>query len=101
MLSDEYSPIIIIQSDHGSKANIDWENPNDEMYAQLFGILNAYHLPNGGEKQIYETISPVNSFRVIFNYYFNDNYELLDDKAYFHITSNYKIFNDVTSNLQK
>jgi len=101
MLSDEYSPIIIIQSDHGPKANIDLENPNDEMYAQLFGILNAYHLPNGGEKQIYETISPINSFRVIFNYYFNDNYELLDDKAYFHITSNHKIFNDVTSNLQK
>jgi len=101
MLSDEYSPIIIIQSDHGPKKGFNWENPNDEMYDQTFGILNAYHLPNGGNEQIYEAISPINSFRVIFNYYFDDDYELLEDKAYFPNSTNYEIFNDVTSNLQK
>ena len=101
MLSDEYSPVIVIQSDHGPRGSVDWENPDDAMVKRLFGIFNAYHLPDGGNKEIYETISPINSFRVISNYYLDENYELLDDKAYFSIASNHKIFNDVTSNLQK
>ncbi len=54
-------PVIIIQADHGKEG----ENEFDE-----FKILNAYYLP-GIEKQIiYSTISPVNTFRIIFNKYF-------------------------------
>ena len=83
IISAENLPIIIIQSDHGPRTNIDFDNPNDEMYAQMFGILNAYHLPNGCNDQIYESISSVNSFRIILNCYFDENYELLDDNAYF------------------
>jgi len=101
MLSDEYSPIIIIQSDHGPKADIDYENPDSVMVKRLFGIFNSYHLPNGGNNEIYETITPVNSFRVVFNYYFDENFELLDDKAYY---SNIQVpnrFDDVTSFLQE
>ena len=80
IMSDD-SPIIIIQSDHGPKANVDYVNPTDEMYAQVFGILNAYHLP-GCNDSIYDSISPINSFRIVFNCYFNEDYELLDDEAY-------------------
>lgn len=60
-------PIIIIQGDHGW----DPENRNE--------ILNAYYLPNGGSKMIYDTITPVNTFRVILNYYFGKQYQLLED----------------------
>ena len=42
-------------------------------------ILNAYYLPDGGNKALYPTITPVNTFRVIFNTYFGGNYELLPD----------------------
>ena len=59
-------PIIIIQSDTG--AGSDWDK-----------IFNAYYLPGDGKNQLYDNISPVNSFRIIFNYYFGDNYELLED----------------------
>ena len=42
--------------------------------------LSAYYFPDDTEG-LYPTITPVNSFRVIFNKYFDQNYPLLDDKA--------------------
>ena len=62
-------PIIIVQSDHGPRWTSQWEK-----------ILNAYHLPGDGEKLLYNNISPINSFRLIFDHYFNANYEMLEDK---------------------
>jgi len=46
-------------------------------------ILNAYYLPRGGQDLLYENISPVNSFRLIFDYYFGGNFGLLEDGSYF------------------
>ena len=69
-------PIIIIQSDHGIKPyHLGIEGAQDEWRK----IFNAYYLPGEGEKHLYESISPVNSFRVIFNYYFGAQYKLLED----------------------
>ncbi|HMB23372.1 MAG: hypothetical protein ACM33V_13745 [Chloroflexota bacterium] len=66
-------PVIILQGDHGP-----WLQPNP----QHFFILNAYYLP-GHTDELYPTISPVNSFRMVFNDYFGGGYELLQDKAYY------------------
>jgi hypothetical protein len=74
-------PIIIIQADHGTR--VGEPSPDPELYRVRFGILNAYHLPNGGNDLLYESISPVNTFRVIFNHYFGTEYAILDDKNYF------------------
>lgn len=71
--SDE-PPIIIIQGDHGG-FNV---SPSDRML-----ILNAYLLPGGGGDELYEKISPVNSFRVIFNEYFGGDLPLLQDRGYY------------------
>jgi hypothetical protein len=49
-------------------------------------IFNAYYLPEGGQDLLYESITPVNSFRLIFNHYFDANFGLLNDYSYF---SNY------------
>ena len=46
-------------------------------------ILNAYYLPDGGEQLLYDSISPVNTFRLIFQYYFNEDIELIEDIALF------------------
>jgi hypothetical protein len=67
-------PIIIIQGDHGARQNVG-------EYGRL-GILNAYYLPGGGDQMLYKSISPVNTFRVLFNTYFGQNYALLDDISY-------------------
>jgi len=62
-------PVILIQSDHGLAESV--RNAN----------LMAYYLPNGGEENLYPDLSPVNSFRIVFNQYFGANYPLLPDIA--------------------
>jgi hypothetical protein len=61
-------PVIIIQGDHG---------------VGDLGILNAYYLPGSGADGLYPTISPVNSFRVVFNTYFGVDLPLLEDRSYY------------------
>jgi hypothetical protein len=63
-------PVIIIQGDHGL------------LYYNHFPILNAYYLPDGGSKALYSTITPVNSFRVVFNQYFGAHLPLLPDNSF-------------------
>jgi hypothetical protein len=66
-------PVIIIQADHGAMIS------DQQNYPQ---ILNAYYLPGNGESSLYPSISPVNTFRIIFNRYFGGNYPILEDKTY-------------------
>lgn len=75
----DHQPIIIMQSDHGTPIG---SNLNEvEAKKQKFSNLNAYYFPKGGDL-LYDSITPVNSFRIMFNSNFNGNFELLDDKAY-------------------
>jgi len=64
-------PVIILQGDHG------WD-PRYRME-----ILNAYYLPPDVNRLIYSEITPVNTFRVILDHYFDQNYGLLPDASYF------------------
>ena len=73
LLESDISPIIILQGDHG----IICTETGDGRYVRE--ILNAYYLPEKDNQLLYETISPVNSFRVVFNLYFDTDYELLED----------------------
>lgn len=68
-------PIIIVQGDHGL---VSYGSLKDRM-----SILNAYYLPQGGGADLYPSISPVNSFRVIINEYFNGNLPFLPDVSYY------------------
>lgn len=62
--------VIVVQGDHGLVAE-----------GQKYNILNAYHLPDGGEQMLYPTITPVNTFRIIFNRYLGGDYDLLKDAS--------------------
>lgn len=64
-------PIIILQGDHGA------------IMEHRLPILNAYFVPNSIKTGLYSSISPVNSFRLIFQNVFGLNYPLLEDKSYF------------------
>ena len=42
--------------------------------------LNAYHLPGAKKDWFYDGITPVNSFRLVFNHYFGTHYSYLPDR---------------------
>lgn len=50
--------------------------------ADTFKILNAYYIP-GHTRQLYPGISPINTFRVIFNAYLGADLPLLKDVSYY------------------
>ena len=74
-------PIILIQGDHGALSHIT-NSPDGNMIKKQFSNLSAYHLPNGGKDRLYNTITPVNSFRFIFDRYFGTALGTLEDKSY-------------------
>lgn len=77
--TSELDPIIVIQADHGYRGA--------ELYTfaepeQRVRILSTYYVPTMPASDLYESISPVNSFRVILNHYFAQELELLEDRSY-------------------
>lgn len=71
-------PVIIVQGDHGPPPDL----TNDP--AVRMPILNAYSLPGvEPDEALYPAISPVNSFRVVLNRYFEADLPLLEDRSYF------------------
>jgi hypothetical protein len=87
ILSLSPESIIIIQGDHGQFLGLA-DRPSKKLFRLRTSILNAYYFPGGKGKLLYNGISPVNSFRVIFDEYFNENYKLLPDVSYFSSENN-------------
>ena len=85
------SSIIIIQGDEGpwpleyanDRNSFDWTKTSKAQLRKKMGILNAYYLPDVDKEDIlYPSITPVNTFRIILNCYFNAKMELLPDRNY-------------------
>ncbi|MEJ2607617.1 MAG: hypothetical protein P8Z41_13195 [Anaerolineales bacterium] len=93
-------PVIILQSDHGPGSQLIWESADDSLLRERMSILNAYYLPGNVSDAIYPSITPVNSFRVIFDQYFSAQYELLADQNYFSTASHPYDFIEVTDRVQ-
>lgn len=87
-------PVIIIQSDHGARDFIEGTNDMDKSSTakidMSFSALNSYYfpLPEGGTAKLYETITPVNSFRELFNLYFKTAYKRLPDDSFANTADN-------------
>jgi hypothetical protein len=86
-------PVIIIQSDEGPLItseflapefmnNTDWSQISPEQLEVHLKILNAYHFPGFDQQNLYGSISPVNSFRLVFNHYLGADFQLLEDKTF-------------------
>jgi hypothetical protein len=70
-------PVILIMGDHGATGIPELETPRWRM-----SILNAFYVDEQARNDLYPSITPVNSFRVILNHYFGTDYPLLEDLSY-------------------
>ena len=94
--NDPYS-IIIIQGDHGTAWDLDWDNPSTDDAWQRLRNFSAIYFPDSEKRfQLSDDITLVNTFRIVFNTYFGRDYEILEDKMYW--GKNHRPFNfiDVT-----
>lgn len=99
--TSERPPIIVLQGDHGPRAHLDWGSVENTCLKERMSVFNAYYLPNeNGKATLYDTITPVNSFRIIFNAYFGTDLDLLEDRSYFSLWHHPYDFIDVTDQIE-
>jgi len=86
------SAVIILQSDEGADVfggNDRWSEVQPEAIQSKFPILNALYLPGMHSLKLPQTMTPVNTFRLVFNSYFQTNFSLLPDKNYIYQDKNH------------
>jgi hypothetical protein len=77
--------IIIVEGDHGFRQFL--EGPDwfmripDSTKKYFLPNFNAIYFPNKNYSRLYDTMSPVNTFRIVFNQYFNQHFPLLKDSG--------------------
>jgi hypothetical protein len=89
---EESRPIVILTTDEGPNPrdmpetgnNIDWASATDAQLDQKFAIFAAYYLPGESDSCLYAGMSSVNTFRLVFDLYFEANLPLLPDRNYIH-----------------
>jgi len=96
-------PVIILQADHGLREKLTWGDSAHSQLQERHAILYAVHLPPPQRRdmtqlspigivsqtavpsspQLYDSISPVNTFRAILSRYFDTTMTLLPDRSYY------------------
>lgn len=94
-------PIIVIQSDHGPSSFLKWNNPDKMTYYERMAILSAFYLPDFDTQTISPSITPVNTFRIILNHYFQTDLDILEDRSYFSSKTEPYNFVDVSEYLDE
>lgn len=93
-------PVIILQGDHGPGYYLDLNSIKGSCLFERFSILNAYYLPGANREYLPTDLAPVNTFRFIFNQYFQTKLEILPNKQYFSFNIDSYQFTDVTNQTQ-
>ena len=104
--------VILLQADEGPFPleyardgwGFDWRDATDEQLEEKFGILSAFRVPGADLEAAgwHDAITPVNSWRVIFNARFGTDLPMLPDRSWTH-ESLYGYFDmfEITSRLRR
>ena len=112
LLNKSKNTVIIIQSDHGSyfnkikdinliKTNKVQDFADIRSLNERFRTLNAIYISDSYASNLYNDISSVNTFRVIFNSIFDENLKILKDSNFLSDYDNPYEFIDVTKILSQ
>jgi hypothetical protein len=88
LAKDGLKPVIIIQADEGpfperyEWSNRSWHDATSDELKLKTSILNAYYFSDGDYRDLYQQITPVNTFRILFGKYFHTEFERLPDRIY-------------------
>ena len=93
-------PVIIIFGDHGPRSELNWEDVDRTNHHESMSVLNALYLPGVDNDLLRPGLSPVNTFRIVFNEYFGQQYELLPDRSYYSMERKPYRFYDVTAEVR-
>ena len=74
--------VIILQADHGDGKYLEGNTITKQGVDIRSAILNAIYFSDYTYEDLYPSMSPVNTFRIIFNKWFGANYPLLPDKVF-------------------
>src|SRR3989344_3311165 len=81
--NSEEPPIIILQSDHGPGSMTNWNDGVKTNHHERMGNFLAVYAPSVIKNKLYETISPVNLFRVVLTELTPEDLPLLEDHSYY------------------
>lgn len=78
------APVVILQGDHGPGSTFAGGEAAQRSMAERMSILSAVHLGGRGDgAAFYPSVTPVNTFRLVFNQVFAANLPLLPDVSYY------------------
>jgi hypothetical protein len=93
--------IILIQGDHGPGLYLDWLSVENTDLVERMAIFSAYFFYDKNYQLLSPDISPVNSFRVILNQYFDAHLPILENRSYYTKVYRPYDFIDVTNDLRE
>jgi hypothetical protein len=76
-------PVIILQGDHGPRSTKVQSGAQASCFWERASIFNAYYLPEEYRAALYPSITPVNTFRLVFREIFHADYPPLEDKTFY------------------
>ena len=98
--NSDHPAIILLQGDHGPGAYTNLFDIEKSCHRERGSILNAYYFPDRQYGLLSSDITPVNTFRVILDQYFDAGLPLLENRTYFSYWDDPYNFVDVTDQLE-
>ena len=75
------APVIILQGDHGPGSRLNWDDPQRSDTWERHAILNAIDLRGEEDPALVAELTPVNTFRIVFNHVFGTAYPILENRS--------------------